>query len=201
MKEVSVMEKIKAVGALLEGHFVYTSGRHGNRYINKDAIYVHPRLTGELCLYLAGRFLAERPQVVVGPAMGGLILSQWVAYQLSELVHSDAMSVYAEKSADGGFVVKRGYDKIVAGKTVLVVEDVLTTGGSVKKVVEVVRAIGGEVVGVGAICNRGGVTAFDIGAPRLESLVNITLDSWASEECSFCEADIPVSMDVGKGKK
>ncbi|MEI6499047.1 MAG: phosphoribosyltransferase family protein [bacterium] len=102
----------------------------------------------------------------------------------------------------GKFVFKRGYGDLVAGgKKVLVVEDVLTTGSSVKKVVEAVRAIGGEVVGVAALCNRGAVTAKDIGdVPELFSLMNISMESWDASECPLCAAGVPINTTVGKGQ-
>ncbi len=115
------------------------------------------------------------------------------------------MGVYAEKADDETFVIRRGYDKLVAGKRVLVVEDVLTTGGSAKKVVEAVRAIGGEVIGLGVLCNRGGITPQDVGdVPELFALVNVKLDAWDEEEClrtGPCSKGIPINTDVGKGRE
>ena len=87
-------------------------------------------------------------------------------------------------------------------KRVLVVEDILTTGGSARKVVEAVRAIGGNVVGVGVLCNRGGVTAQDLAnVPKLEVLVNISLDAWNEADCPLCKQGVPVNPDVGKGRE
>ena len=84
---------------------------------------------------------------------------------------------------------------------VLVVEDILTTGGSVKKVIEATRAIGGEVVGLGVLCNRGGITSHDVGdVPKLFALVNVTLESWTEAECPLCAKGIPINTDVGKGR-
>lgn len=102
----------------------------------------------------------------------------------------------------GGFVIKRGYDKLVADKRVLVVEDILTTGGSVKKVIEAVRAIGGEVVGLAALCNRGKVTAEMVAnPPRLFALASPELRSWREEECELCAQGIPINTNVGRGKE
>jgi orotate phosphoribosyltransferase len=100
------------------------------------------------------------------------------------------------------FVFRRGYDKLIPGKQVLVVEDVLTTGGTVKKVVGAVRELGGIVVGVGALVNRGGITAKDVGdVPRLGALINITLDVWDEKACPLCEQGVPINTDVGKGRE
>jgi orotate phosphoribosyltransferase len=111
------------------------------------------------------------------------------------------LAVYAEKDGDQ-FVIKRGYEKLIPGKNVLIVEDILTTGGSAKKVFEAVRALGGNVVGLGAICNRGGVTEGDIGLlPELYSLTSVNLDSWEANECPLCASDVPVNITIGKGKE
>ena len=120
---------------------------------------------------------------------------------LSQLTNRDVLAVYAEKDGDQ-FTIKRGYEKLIPGKNVLIVEDILTTGGSVKKVIEAVQAIGGYVVGVGAICNRGGVTAEDIGLlGKLYSLTSVDLESWWPGECPLCAGGTPVNTSIGKGKQ
>lgn len=145
----------------------------------------------------------DNVEVVIAPAIGGVILTQWVAYCLAELTGSEVLAVYAEKSdEDSSFVVKRGYDKLVAGKRVLVVEDVLTTGGSAKKVVEATRTIGGNVIGLGVLCNRGGITAEDVAdVPRLFALTNVSLDAYDEADCPLCAAGVPINTDVGKGRE
>jgi orotate phosphoribosyltransferase len=111
------------------------------------------------------------------------------------------LGVYADKDGDA-FVVKRGYDKLVKGKRVLVVEDVLTTGGSVRKVVEATCVAGGEVIGVAALVNRGNVKTTDIGnVPALAALVSISLDAWDENDCPMCKGGTPVNTDVGKGRE
>lgn len=179
--------------------FVYTSGRHGNAYVNKDAIYPHTEKVTALCWYLAQAFDTDQVDVVVGPAMGGIILSQWTAHHLRSRTSIGVLAAYADK-APTGFVLNRGYGALVQGKRVLVVEDVLTTGESVRGAVFAVRAVGGDVVGVGALCNRGGVMARHVGeVPKLVSLLNITLDSWGELACPLCAKGVPVNTDVGKG--
>ncbi len=99
------------------------------------------------------------------------------------------------------FVLKRGYGKLVAGKKVLVAEDVLTTGGSARKVVEAVRAAGGNVIGVGVICNRGGVKPADLAdPPKLFALVNLTLETYYEADCPLCRDGVAMNTEVGKGK-
>lgn len=202
--EQDVLRLLGQVGSVITGsHIVYTSGRHGSAYVNKDAIYPHTRETQELCRALAMKFRGDDVEVVIAPAIGGVILTQWTAHLLAEMIRREVLAVYAEK-AEGGdsFVIKRGYDKLVAGKRVLVVEDVLTTGGSVKKVIEAVRAAGGNVVGLGVLCNRGGITPQDVAdVPVLHALTNVKLDSWSEAECPLCAQGVPISTDVGKGRE
>ena len=100
-----------------------------------------------------------------------------------------------------GFLLRRGYDKLVVGKNVLVLEDILTTGGSVKKAVETAKAAGGKVVGVAALCNRGGVTAEFLGVPELHSFLEVSLESWEEKDCPLCAAKIPIHTEVGKGRE
>lgn len=158
MDEQVILEFFGKVGAVItDSHIVYTSGKHGSTYVNKDAIYPHTRATSYLCLAIAEQFVADDVEVVVAPAIGCIILSQWTAHHLSELNNHEVLGVYAEKEVvaipdsedkrrkcyaeTGNFVIKRGYDKLIAGKRVLVVDDVLTTGGSAKKVVEATRVL------------------------------------------------------------
>lgn len=140
--------------------------------------------------------------IVIAPAIGGVILSQWVAYHLTRTNNREVLAVYAEKSVYGdGFSIKRGYDKLVAGSAVLVVEDVLTTGGSAKEVIKAVRAIGGNVLGLGVLCNRGGITPRDMGISKLIALVSIKLDASDEKECPLCAKGVPINTDVGHGKE
>lgn len=202
MTEQEVLEILENVGAFRSGHFVYTSGRHGDSYVNKDALYTHTRDLSRLCKAIAERFQNKKIEVVIGPAVGAAILSQWVAYHLTELTGREVYATFADKDGQGGFVVKRGYEKIIAGKNTLVVEDLTTTGGSLKKVVETARAQQATVVAAVVICNRGGVEKRDVGdPPEFVSMVNIQLDSWDEEECDLCRTNIPVNTDIGHGRE
>lgn len=219
MEEQGVLELLKSVEAVIANdHLVYTSGRHGSAYVNKDAVYPHTKQISLLCEEIAYQFAGAGVDVVIAPAVGGLILSQWVAHHLSEMTGYEVLGVYAEKEKvaipdpegkdrkcffeTGDFVIKRGYDKLIPGKRVLVVEDVVTTGGSAKKVVGAVRKLGGEVVGLSVLCNRGGVTPENVAdPPELFALVNVTMDSWPEEECPLCKQGFPVNTDVGKGRE
>lgn len=221
MNEQEVLQVLGKVGAVIaDSHIVYTSGKHGTAYINKDAIYPHTKEMSNLCRAIAERFADDNVQVVIAPAIGGVILSQWTAHHLSEMNGYEVFGVYAEKEGtefvsssygplspkyEDKFVIKRGYDKLIAGKNVLVVEDVLTTGGSAKKVIEATRAIGGNVIGLGVLCNRGGITPEDVAnPPKLFALVNVKLDAWDEDECARigpCSRGILINTDVGKGRE
>ncbi|MBI5470531.1 phosphoribosyltransferase [Candidatus Kaiserbacteria bacterium] len=202
MTEDEVLEVLQKVGAFHAGHFVFTSWRHSDTYVNKDALYPYTHDTSKLCREFAERFKDSGVQVVIGPAVAAAILSQWTAYHLTDILGKEVFAAYADKDGQGGFIVRRGYDKVVAGKKVLVVEDLTTTGGSIKKVVDVARFAGADVIGVGVLCNRGGVTSHMIGnPPRFESLVKIELDSWDEADCDLCKTGIPVNIDVGHGRE
>ncbi len=200
MNEEQVLELLQKVGAFRAGHFVFTSGLHADTYVNKNAMYPYTREMSKLCKSIAGRFIGKNIEVVVGPATGGIILSQWVAYHLSEFEGREVYGTYADKEGEG-FVIKRGYEEIIKGKNVLVVEDLVTTGGSLRKVIEAARLVGGDVVGAVAICNRGAVTKETIGNPsEFVSLLTVHLEQWPESDCELCERGIPVNIDVGHGK-
>ena len=202
MQEVlQILEKVRAV--ITDSHVVYTSGKHGSTYVNKDAIYPHTAEISRLCGLIAMEFARENVEIVIAPAVGGCILSNRVAEHLTmwskEWGTNEVLGIYADKEGDG-FVIKRDYDKLIPGKRVLVVEDVLTTGGSAKKVVRAVRMIGGIVIGLGALCNRGGITATGIVVPRFKALVDVKLDAWDEADCPLCREGVPINTDVGKGR-
>ncbi|MDD5098409.1 MAG: phosphoribosyltransferase family protein [Candidatus Pacebacteria bacterium] len=199
--ENRALKVFRSVKAITNGHFVLTSSLHAKTYINKDAVYMHPQRISWLCRLIAKEFYKDEIEVVVAPAVGGVILSQWVAYHLFKLTRRDVLAVYAEKE-NSGFVIKRGYEKAIFGKRVLIVEDILTTGGSVKKVVDLARANGGIVVGVAALCNRGGVTTDDISSPpKFFTLIDIEIKTWTEEKCPLCKEFVPINSDIGKGRE
>ena len=198
-----IVEILKQVGAILgPSHFVGTSGRHMELYLNKDALYLHTIETSTVGEMFAAKFKDRGVEVVVGPALGGIILSQWAAYHLSRETGRDVLAVYTEKDAEKNQIFTRGYDKVVKGKKVLVVEDLVTTGGSVKKAVDSVRGAGGEVVAVCVMVNRDPAQVTDeaVGAP-LESLGVYEVPSYDPGDCPLCRKHIPINTEVGHGKK
>lgn len=201
MVEIEVLPILERVGALIvDSHLVYTSGRHGSTYLNKDALYPHTVETSLICKQIAKVFDEQEVEIVAGPTIGGVIIAQWVTHHLLTLTGKPVLAVYAEEEGvEKERVFRRGYADLIKGKKVLIVEDVLTTGGSVRKVVAAVRQGEGTVVGVGALCNRGGITAEQLDVPQLRSLVNLAMDSWEAKTCPLCQAGVPINLKVGKG--
>ncbi len=199
-KALALLKQTKAI--LTDSHFVGTSGRHFDTYINKDALYPHAEQTSEM-----GKLFAEQNKdiaidVVAAPALGGIILSTWTAYHLSKLQGKEILGVYTEKDADKNQIFTRGYDKLVTGKNVLVIEDLTTTGGSVKKVVDTVRNVGGKVASVCVMVNREpeSVNSESIGAP-FSALAELKVISYDENDCPLCKQNIPINTEVGHGKK
>lgn len=197
---ISILKKVGAV--LTDDHFVYTSGKHGSVYINKDAVYPHTKETSAICRMIAEKFKNKRIDVVAAPALGGIILSQWTAHWLSQLTRTEVLGVYTEKDAEKNQIFTRGYDKLVKGKRVLVIEDLTTTGGSVRKVVDSVRTADGTVVAVAVMVNRDPehVTAKVVGAP-FWVLGILKAEAFDEATCPLCKKEIPINTTVGHGKK
>ncbi len=201
--EQEVIEVLKRTSALItDSHFVGTSGRHFDTYINKDALLMHPIEVSRIGELFAQKNKDVGIDVVVGPAMGAMILAQWTAFHLSKLLRKTILSVYTDKTPDNDQVFKRGYDKVVGGKRLLIVEDATTTGGSVAKVVEKVRQAGGEVVQTCVMVNRDpkNVTEKAVGAP-FSWLATLVVESFEEASCPLCKSNVPVNTTVGHGKK
>lgn len=209
MTEDKVLEVLQKVGAFRSGHFVFVSGQHSNTYVNKNAMYPYTEEISQLCRMMAEKFKGKGIQAVIGPETGGIILEQWTAHHLSELDGREVYGVYADKdhslaavqAGETRFIIKRGYDELIKGKKVLVVEDLTTTGSSIRKVVEAAREAGAEVSGAIAICNRGNVTKEAVGnPPEFLSLLTVQLEQWPEADCDLCKREIPVNTEVGHGK-
>ena len=162
---IDILKQDKAI--ITDSHFVYTSGYHGSVYINKDAIYPYTKKASLIGKMMADKYKDKKIDVVAGPALGGIVLSQWTAYHISKINKKNVLGIYTEKDPDKNQLFKRGYDKLIKEKKVLVVEDLTTTGGSVRKVVDSVENAGGDVVGVCVMVNRDPkkVNSAIVGAP------------------------------------
>ncbi len=208
--QTDVVEILKSIGAVLtDDHFVYTSGKHGSVYINKDALYPHTKETSDICRLFAEKFKDIDIDVVAAPAVGGTILAQWTAYHLSNLKGKEILMAYTEKdkgttagAAESEQIFRRGYDKIVAGKKVLVLEDLTTTGISVAKTVNAVKELGGAAVAVCVMVNRDPdhVNEHTVGAP-FSSLGILKADAYDADACPLCKKEVPINTNIGHGKK
>lgn len=194
---LKILLKDKAI--LTNDHFVYASKKHGSCYVNKDFLYLHPKDVSKLCRFIANHFRHKKIDIVVAPVVGGVSLSQWTAYHLGKLKGKEILAAYAEKKNEQ-FKFKRGYDKEIKGKFVLVVDDIMTTGGSARKIIKAVKSAGGKIVGLAVLCNRGGVSLKQAGnPPELFSLVNLNLPSWNKKKCPLCAKGIPINKNYGRG--
>lgn len=175
--------ELEARGALLRGHFQLSSGRHADTYVEKFRLLQWPDLTSALCSQIAERFRGTA-NLVAGPTTGGVILAFETARQLG------LRAIIAERGDTGvGREFKRGFE-IDAGDRVLVVDDVLTTGGSIRDVIDAVRAAGADVAGVGVLVDRSGGTT-DFGVPFF-ACIALSIASWAPDECRLCREGAPL---------
>lgn len=187
-----VTEILKEAGVLLEGHFLLTSGRHSNRYLQCAKIFRNTKYSEELCGVLAEQFKDDDIQLVIGPAMGAVQM----AYEVSR--HIGCENFFAERDENGEMALRRGF-AVEEGQRVLIVEDVVTTGGSVREVMELVRRAGGVVAGVGSIVDRTG-GKIDFGVPfRAVYVADVT--SWEADECPLCKEGVGAPVKPGSRKK
>jgi orotate phosphoribosyltransferase len=177
-----ILDLFRASGALLEGHFRLTSGLHSPGYLQSALVLQHPR-EAEICgAALADRFRTLGVQAVLSPALGGIVIGQEVARALG------VRAIFAERQ-DGTLTLRRGFT-LAPGEKVLVIEDVVTTGGSTQETVEVARAAGATVVGAGSLIDRsGGQQKIDV---PYHALAVVSLPTFQPETCPLCLAGQPV---------
>ncbi len=177
-----VEEILKESGVLLEGHFLLTSGRHSNKYMQCAKIFRHTKYSEELCGALAELYQDEKIDVVIGPAMGAVQM----AYEVSRQIGCE--NFFTER-VDGKMELRRGFE-VTPGMRCLLVEDVVTTGGSVKEVAELVKSLGGVVVGIGSIVDRSNGVV-DFGFP-FKAVYPVEVVSWEAQDCPLCrEGKLP----------
>ena len=182
--DVSGAESLfRSTGAVMDGHFLLTSGLHSPVYWEKFRILEHPEYTQRLCSMITGRFKGERIDVVAGPTTGGIILAFEVARQLG------VRCIFAEKEESGKRAFRRGF-VLNPGERVLVVDDVLTTGKSVKEVLEAVAAKKASVVGIGVLVDRS-QHDLQLGHPLFSCLRSVT-PAYKPAECPLCKAGMPL---------
>ncbi len=179
----NVEEIFEKSGAILKGHFLLASGLHSPIYWEKFQVLQFPDYTEQLCRMITTHFLKQGIQVVAGPTTGGIILAFEVARQLA------VRGIFAEKEGAGGRAFRRGFS-INPGERVLVVDDLLTTGGSIREVIAAVTNQGGIVVGVGVLVDRS-EQKIDFGVPFFSCHHAIT-PTYPPENCPLCAAQIPL---------
>ncbi|MCX6368642.1 MAG: orotate phosphoribosyltransferase [Armatimonadetes bacterium] len=192
MTDSDVLQIFRESGALLTGHFVLTSGRHSDTYFEKFHVLRYPQHVETLCQVLAERCAATKPDVVLGPTTLGILLAYEVAKQLG------VTAAYGEKG-EGGKRMLRRPEHLVAGQRVLVVDDVLTTGGSIRECMELVESVGATLCGVGVVVDRSG-GKLDFGAP-LAATLSINAVSYAEDELPAELAAVPITRPGSTGKK
>jgi orotate phosphoribosyltransferase len=173
----------RSTGAILKGHFQLTSGRHSDTYVEKFRLLENPSHTEILCGLIAEHFRSHDVNVVAGPTTGGIIISYEVARLLG------VRGIFAE-STDSGRAFGRGF-VIEPGERVLVVDDILTTGGSIRDVLDAVRAAGGEPIGVGVLLDRTGGQV-DFGVPFFACLP-LVVPSYEPDACPKCAEGVPLT--------
>jgi len=198
--EEEMIEIFTKCGALQEGHYEYASGRHGGVYVNKNLVIACPSYLRQLCQIIAQEYAGLEIQAVAAPATGGIALTQWVADFLTGFNNlppeKQVLALYAEKDGEK-LVFSRQYDQLLDDKRVLVLEDIVTTGGSLNKLIRSVEDCGGQVIGGAVLWNRGGIE-FDV--PTI-SLVQKQYPSWLESECPLCRVGVPLNTDLGHAKK
>lgn len=181
MESDEILNIFRQRGALLEGHFLLSSGLHSAMYLQCAQVLMHPDLATELCFKLAGNFRQDKVDFVIAPALGGIIVAQEVAKALG------VRAMFAERS-EGRLMLRRGFS-VGPGERALVVEDVVTTGGSTKETMRVVTEAGGTVVAAGSIIDRSGGTV-DLGVP-FKALVTLAVEVYQPKDCPMCKQGVP----------
>ena len=177
LTERETLARYEKRGALLRGHFRLTSGLHSDIYLQSALVLQHPEDAAALGEGLAAAFRDERPHTVLAPAIGGILVAHEVARALG------VRALFTERE-NGVMRLRRGFT-LSPGERCLVVEDVITTGGSTREVVQCVEELGGTVVGVGSLIDRsGGAAAFDV---RRAALATVTASTWPAESCPLCK--------------
>lgn len=190
MKSDEVIQKFRETGALLEGHFVLTSGLHSAIYLQCARVLQHPRAAEEFGRSIAVHFQTQKIQTVAAPAIGGLIIGHEVARALA------ARFIWTERE-NGEMVLRRGFS-VSPGERVLVVEDVVTTGGSTRETVAALQAHGANVIAAASIIDRSAGKA-DVGVPRV-ALATLEVAAVEPADCDACKRGEP-AIKPGSRKK
>jgi orotate phosphoribosyltransferase len=192
LKGVRLIENVEEIfeksGAILKGHFLLASGLHSPVYWEKFKVLQYPNYTEQLCRLIASHFRKQEIQVVAGPTTGGIILAFEVAKQLG------VRSIFAEKEGEKERAFRRGFG-IERGERVLIVDDILTTGSSIREVMAAVERLGGMIIGIGVLVDRS-EQKIDFGVPLFSCLRAETI-TYPPQDCPLCAAGIPLVRPGG----
>lgn len=191
MTEQDVKDILIKTQAIMEGHFLLTSGLHSPLYVEKFNVLQHPKYTEQLCQALAEKFADQNIQTVVGPVTGGILLAHETGKALG------TRAIFTERE-NGKMTFRRGFH-LEPGERVLIVEDIVTTGGSIKEVLNVVKINGGIPVGIGMLVDRSGGRV-DFGGVPYESLVHLDVEAHKPEDCPLCREGVPMTKRGRTGK-
>ena len=183
MTESKILELFETHHARLTGHFRLSSGLHSEKYLQCALVLQYPDAAQKLAKAVAKKFSGKKIDVVIGPALGGITLAYEVARALG------VRGLFTERQ-EGSMVLRRGFS-IGKGEKVLVVEDVITTGGSTKEVIDVVKGYGGAVAGVASIIDRS-AEPVNFGVPFV-SLARIKVETYKEADCPFCKLNLPIT--------
>ena len=177
LTETEILEIFKKTESLFEGHFLLTSGRHSNKYFQCAKVLQYPEYIEQLCLIIANHFKNNEIDTVISPAIGGLVVGQEVARQLKKRF------IFAERE-NKNLTLRRGFS-LSEGEKVLICEDVVTTGGSVFEVIDIVKNNNANIAGIGFIVDRSNGKV-DFGFPQISTL-KMEVVSYLPEECPLCQ--------------
>ncbi len=190
MTESEILKIFESTGALLNGHFLLTSGRHSDRYFQCAKVLQYPEYTSQVCSVLSEFFSQFEIDTVIAPAMGGIIVGYEVARQLGK------RSIFTERE-NNIMTLRRGFS-LSENEKVLVCEDVVTTGGSVFEVIEIVKSFKAKVIGVASIVDRSNGKV-DFGFPFISSL-KLDVISFTADECPLCKENKIALVKPGSRK-
>jgi orotate phosphoribosyltransferase len=198
MTKEEILTIFKTSGALLEGHFQLTSGLHSPQYFQCAKVLQYPDYATAICEMIAQHFLEAKIDIVIAPALGGIIVAQEVGRILNTInkTRTHQLKILFTERKDNTMQLRRGFE-IHAGERVLACEDVITTGGSVSEVIEIARELGGDVVGVGAIVDRsGGKVNFN---NTLFAAMAMNVITYKPESCPLCAKGISIDKPGSRG--
>jgi len=182
MKKEEIMQRLEKFGVLQEGHFLLSSGLHSDKYLQCAQILQYPEQAEKLGAALAQKFSAQKIDLVVGPALGGVVFAHEVARSIG------CRGIFTERK-DGIMQLRRGFS-IEPGNRVLIVEDVVTTGKSALEVLEVVKNEGAEIAGIGSIVDRS-PQDFEMPVP-FQALLRVEVEIYSPRDCPLCEQGLPL---------